>query len=116
MTAVTLAMAMASREAAETLAPGWRLSDAEARALAALALDPLAARDGYVAIPARDLSVMVRLATDPLVSGLAHKWAGQGREARSVRSSELPVVAGADERSIAIAIAAMMSEYLEACE
>jgi hypothetical protein len=81
-----------------------------------LALDPLASRDGYVSIPARDLSVMVRLATDPLVSGLAHKWAGQGREARGVRSSELPVVAGADERSVRVAIAAMMAEYSEACE
>jgi hypothetical protein len=111
-----LSLAMASREAAETLAPGWQLSDAEARALAALALDPLASRDGYVAIPARALNVMLRVATDPLVSGLAHKWAGQGREARSVRSRELPIVAGADERSVSIAIAAMMAEYSEACQ
>jgi hypothetical protein len=116
MTALTLALASSWREAAETLAPGWRLSDAEGRALAALALDPLASRDGYVAIPARALNVMLRVATDPLVSGLAHRWAGQGREARSVRSSELPQVAGADERSVRIAIAAMIAEYSEACQ
>jgi hypothetical protein len=111
-----LSLAMASREAAETLAPGWRLSDAEARALAALALDPMASRDGYVAIPGRALNVMLRVATDPLVSGLAHKWAGQKREARSVRSYELPQVEGADERSIRIAISAMIAEYSEACQ
>jgi hypothetical protein len=111
-----LSLAMASREAAATLAPGWRLSDAEARALAALALDPLASRDGYVTVPARALSVMLRIATDPLASGLAHKWAGQGREARSVRRHELPPIANADERSVRIAIAAMMAEYSEACQ
>jgi len=111
MTAMTLALA--SREAAETLAPGWRLSDAEARALAALALDPLASRDGYVTVPARALNVMLRVATDPLVSGLAHRWAGQGRDTRSIRSSELPRIDGADERSVGIAIAAMMAEYSE---
>jgi hypothetical protein len=114
MTALTIAMG--PRQVAATLAPGWRLSAAEARALAALALDPLASRDGYVTVPARALSVMLRVATDPLLSGLAHKWAGQGREARSVRRIELPKVAGADERFVRIAIAAMMAEYSEACQ
>ena len=111
-----ISLAMASREAAETLAPGWRLSDAEARALAAMACDPLASRDGYVTVPARALAVMLRVATEPLVSGLAHQWAGRGREARSLRSHELPQVAGADERSVRIAIAAMLAEYSEACQ